>query len=122
MADISIIEFLVYGIITYTGMIFLISTAFKEVPSTKSGAISRAIFVLPSAITALILAFSGESIKIQSITNTIRDLNTTSVWTEVVETEIILLNDVWVLVHFLIFIVIVIYVFTQIMNLITKTE
>ncbi len=122
MADISIIEFLVYGIITYSGMIFLISTAFKEVPSTKSGSISRAIFVIPSAITALVLAFSGESIKIQSITNTIRDLNTTSVWTEVVETEIILLNDVWVLVHFLIFIVIIIYVFTQLMNLITKAE
>ncbi len=122
MADISLIEFIVYGIITYTGMVLLISTAFKDVPTTKSGAIARAIFVIPSAITSLILAFSGESIKIQSITNTIRDLNTTNVWTETIETEIILLNDVWVLVHFLIFIVIIIYVFTQLMNLITKVE
>ena len=120
MADISIIEFFVYGLITYTGMIFLISTAFKEVPSTKSGAISRAIFVLPSAITALILAFSGESIKIQSITNTIIDLNTTNVWTETVETEVLLVNDIWVTVHFLFFIVIVLFVFTQIMNLLKK--
>ena len=122
MAEISIIEFLVYGIITYTGMVFLISTAFKDVPSTKSGAIARAIFVLPSAITALVLAFSGESIKIQSITNTIRDLNSTQVWSETISTEIILLNEMWVLIHFMIFIVIIVYVFTQLMNMLTKIE
>ncbi len=103
-------------------MVFLISTAFKDVPSTKSGAIARAIFVLPSAITALVLAFSGESIKIQSITNTIRDLNSTQVWSETISTEIILLNEMWVLIHFMIFIVIIVYVFTQLMNMLTKIE
>lgn len=123
MADISIIEFIVYGIITYTGMVLLISTAFKDVPTTKSGAIARAVFVIPSAITALVLAFSGESIKIYEITNSINQTNTAAIdWTETIAVEIILLNDIWVLVHFLIFIVIIVYVFTQLMNLITKVE
>ncbi len=103
-------------------MVFLIGTAFKEVPSSKSGAIARAVFVLPSAITALVLAFSGETITIARISNTITNLNTTEVYTEVIEHDVILLNDLWVTVHFLIFIVIVIYVFTQLMNLITKAE
>lgn len=122
MAEISIIEFLVYGIITYSGMVFLISTAFKEVPSTKSGAIARAIFVLPSALTALVLAFSGEGIRTEGTTNVIRDLNSSTVWTETIQSQIILLNDMWVLVHFLIFITIIVYVFTQMMNMLTKTE
>ena len=122
MADISILEFIVYGIVAYSGMVFLIGTAFREAPSTKSGSVARAIFVVPSAIAALVLAFSGESIKIQSITNTIRDLNTSSVWTETVNTEVILLNDVWITFHFLIFIVIIIYVVMQIFDLLTKID
>lgn len=120
MSDISIIEFFVYGFITYSGLLMLIISTIKDTPSTKAGSIGRVIYLLPSAITALILAFSGESITFTTINNTITDLNTTSVWTEQVSTEILLLNPVWVTVHFLIFIVIIIYVVTQILDLLTK--
>jgi len=124
MADISIIEFIVYGFITYSSLLMLIISTIKEVPTEKSGSIIRAIWLIPGVITAFILSSSGINITLENntISNTITALNTSEVWTEVVTTsnQIILQNPIWVLVHLLIAGVLSIYIITQMLNLFTK--
>jgi len=124
MADISIIEFIVYGFITYSSLLMLIISTIKEVPTEKSGSIIRAIWLIPGVITAFILSSSGINITLESntITNTITSLNTSEIWTEVITTsnQIILQNPIWVLVHLLIAAVLSIYIITQVLNLFTK--
>jgi len=126
MADISIIEFVVYGFITYTSMLMLIISTIKEVPDMKSGSVVRAIWLIPGVITAFILSSSGINITTQTgtVTNTITALNTSEVWTEVVTTseQIVLQNPIWVSVHLLFAIVLIIYIITQLLNLFTKIE
>lgn len=126
MADISIIEFAVYGFITYTSLLMLIISTIKEVPTEKSGSIVRGIWLIPGLICAFILASSGINIITENTTtsNTITSLNTTEVWTEVVSTNslIELQNPVWVTVHVLIFTVLLIYIILQILTLFTKIK
>jgi len=116
----SILEFIVYGVITYSSLLMLIISVIKEIPETKAGAISRAIFLLPGAICALVLGFSGEIIVTSATTNTIIALNTTEAWTETIASTITLQDPIWVSVHFLFFIVIVIHVLNQIISLLVK--
>jgi succinate dehydrogenase/fumarate reductase cytochrome b subunit len=116
------LEFGVYGLITYSSILMLIISVIKEIPDTKSGAVSRAIFLLPGAICALILAFSGEVIVTSATTNTIVALNTTEAWTETIASTITLQNPIWVSVHFLFFIVIVVHMLNQVVNLITRKD
>jgi len=98
----------------------LIISTIKEVPDTKAGSISRAIYLLPGAICSLLLA-SGESVILASdTTNTIISLNTTEVWTETIASSITLQNTVWTTVHLLFFFVIIFYVLTQVVQLLTK--
>jgi len=116
----SILEFAVYGLIGYSSLLMLIISTIKEVPDTKAGSISRAIYLIPGAICCILLA-SGESVILASdTTNTIVSLNTTEVWTETISSSITLQNTIWTTVHILFFFVIVFYVFTQLIDLLTK--
>lgn len=122
--NISIIEFITYGLIGYTGMLTLIISVIKEVPITRSLAIVRAIFLLPSIIAAGILMSSGINININTAitSNLIRSINTTQTWTEATTqtNQIVLQNPVWITFHFLLFIVMSVYVIQQILFLLTK--
>jgi len=120
MADISIIEFVVYAFFAYTGMLMLIVSTIKEVPSGKSHSIVRAVWLVPSILCAAILAGSGVFIELPATTNTIINLNTTDVFTEVITQRIELLNPIWVTFHFLIFAVMLVYVIMQALILLTK--
>jgi len=122
MADLSIIEFGVYGFFAYTSMLMLIISVVKSVPDEKSYAIIRAVYLLPGIIAAFVIASSGQTIILADITNTIIDLNTTSVWTEEVFNVIELQNPVWVTFHYLIGIVMIVYVFLQMITLLTKIK
>lgn len=123
MADLSIIEFGVYGFITYSSLLMLIISTIKtDIPSTRSLAIVRAIYLIPGAICALLLATSGIEILTDDTTNTIVSVNTTEVWTETIERNINLQNPIWGAVHVMIFAIIMIHVVTQILNLFTKTD
>ena len=98
----------------------LIISTIKEVPDTKKGSISRAVYLIPGAICLLIIG-GGESVIIASDTsNTIISLNTTEAWTESISSTITLQNTIWTTVHFLFFIVVVFYIFTQLIDLLTK--
>lgn len=118
--SLSILEFGVYGLIAYSSILMLIISTIKEIPDTKSGALSRSIFLIPGAICSWILAVGGEVIIASDTTNTIVALNTTEAWTETIASSITLQNPIWISVHFLFFFVLVFYVFTQIFNILTK--
>ena len=123
MAELSLIEFSVYGLIAYSSLLMLIISAIKtEIPTTRSLAIVRAIYLMPGAICALLLASSSIIIVTSDTTNTITAVNTTEVWTEQISNSISLMNPIWGALHVMIFIVIMIFVVTQIMNLLTKTD
>ena len=123
MADLSVLEFGVYGFVAYASLLMLIISANKtEIPTTRSLAIVRAIYLMPGAICALVLAGASTVIVASDTTNTITAVNTTEVWTEQISNSITLMNPVWGALHVMIFIVIMIFVITQIMNLLTKTD
>lgn len=122
--DISIAEFITYGLIGYAGVLVLIVSVIKEVPITRSLALVRAIFLIPSVIACGILASSGIHIDVSTIaTNSLtRSVNTTQVWTEATTqtNQIVLANNVWIPFHGMLFIILSFYIFQQIMFLLTK--
>ena len=124
--EISIIEFVTYGLIAYAGMLVLIISVIKEVPTTRSLAIIRAIFLMPSVIASGILASSGVNIDFSSVNtnNLIRSVNTTQVWTETTTqtNTVILQNPVWIKFHFMLFIVLIVYIIIQILFIFTKFD
>jgi ABC-type thiamin/hydroxymethylpyrimidine transport system permease subunit len=126
LADISILEFIVYGFITYSSLLMLIISTVKEVPTEKSGSIIRGIWLIPGIFCAFILASSGVNIITEdtTVSNQIVSLNTTEVWTETVTTQslIELQNPIWVTVHLLIFMILIVYVIIQILTLFTKLK
>ena len=122
MADISILEFIVYGFITYSSLLMLIISTIKEVPTEKSGSVYRSIWLIPGILCAFILASSGINIVTSDTTNTITSINTTEVWTETISSSIVLQNPIWVTVHLLIFMVLIVYVVLQVLNLFTKIK
>ena len=113
-------EFGIYGLIAYSTMLMLIISTIREIPETKAGSVARAIFLLPGMICAWVLAVSGEVIITSDTKNTIVSLNTTEAWTESISSSITLVDPIWITVHFMFFIIILVYVLIQIINLMTK--
>lgn len=137
MATLSIIEFLVYGLIAYSGVVMMIISTIKDVPSTKSGSIYRVIWLLPCAIILLFLAFAVTEITTESGTTTetttsdyetlntsdgVVVLNSTTTNTITKSNIIYLINPIWITFHFMLFIVLVVYIIIQALNLLTKLE
>ena|SRR3989304_909673 len=124
MADLSILEFGVYGLITYSSLLMIIITVIKEAPLEKPGKLTNSIWLIPGIICAFILASSSVSITTDTIStvNTITAINTSEVWTEqIVQTNsIVLRNEVWVAVHLMIFLILIVYVITRLLNLFTQ--
>ena len=124
MSDISLAEFIVYGLIAYSGMIVLVVSTIKDVPTTKILTIARSIFMIPSMVASGILASSGVNIQVAFVTtsNTIRSINTTQVWTEATTqtNNIVLQSPVWQMFHYLLFAVMLIYVIQQMLIMFTS--
>lgn len=124
MADLSIIEFGVYGFIAYSSMLMLLISVIKKIPSRGSLAIARSIYLIPGIICSAILALFGRVIVTnqETITNTIRNLNTTEVWVETIfqDNRIDLQSEVWILFHFMLMLVMIIYVILNMLKLLSK--
>jgi hypothetical protein len=103
-------------------MLMLIISTIKEVPTGKSLSIIRSIYLIPGLICAAILASSGVNIKIISSSEIMKNLNDTSTWSDTLNNQIVLQNPVWTTVHLLIFMVLLIYVITQILIFFTKHD
>lgn len=126
MSDISLAEFIVYGFVAYSSLLMLIISVVKEIPTTKSLAIARSIFLIPGMVAAAVLASSGVNIQVANVatSNLIRSINTTQTWSETTTqiNNIVLQSPVWQMFHMLIFLVLVVYVITQMLNLFIKTD
>lgn len=127
MADISLFEFIAYGFVAYSSVLMLIiSTIKKDIPTTSSLAVARFIYMIPGLIAAGILASSGVNIVLTSdtTTTTTKDLNSSEVWSQTAThtSQIVLQNPVWMAFHWLIFAVLLIYIFQQAFDLLTKKD
>ena len=126
MSDISLAEFIVYGFVAYSSLLMLIISVVKEIPSTKSLAIARSIFLIPGMVAAAVLASSGVNIQVANVatSNLIKSINTTQTWSETTSqiNNMVLQSPVWQMFHMLIFLVLVVYVITQMLNLFIKTD
>jgi len=127
MAELSIIEFGVYGFIAYTSLLMLIISTIKEVPSGKSQSILRSMYLIPGIFCALLLATMGVDLTFDTIStiNTITDNVTSSIiFTEDItkNTTITLQDQVWGTVHMLIFFILLVHVVVQMLTLLTKVN
>ena len=100
----------------------LIISTIKEVPITKALSIVRAIYLFPGVIAAGVLAQVGPNIIMPSVTNTILAVNTSEVFEETIDAQVVLQSEVWTTFHFMIMIIMVVYIITQFMILMTKHE
>ena len=122
MAELSIIELIVYGIVGYTGIVLLVSSAFREIPSGKSGSVIRSIWVLAPLFCMYMLAQAGQTIVFQEITEigynaTVVNeviLNSTTV------NSITLIQPVWVTLHGLFFTMLLIFFIWNMLQLFVK--
>lgn len=126
MSDISLAEFIVYGFVAYSSLLMLIISVVKEIPTTKSLAIARSIFLIPGMIASAVLASSGVNIQVANLatSNLIKSINTTQTWTETTTqiNNIVIQNQVWGMFHIMIFLVLLVYVITQMLTLFVKYD
>jgi len=125
MGDVSILEFLVYALVCYSGVLLIIASAFKDEKLGKSQSAVRVIWIMPSIFTAFMLAsIGGFDIYLDygNVTNTIINLNTSEVHTEqfISDRKFTLLNPVWIPLHILFFVIMVIYVIWNLLLLFTR--
>ena len=122
MADIGILEWVVYGLIGYTSVLMLIISTIKEVPTNRNLAGLRAIFLVPGVICNGILASSAVNIVLQTTNTITRDLNSSNTWSEAQTISFPIIDPIWQTVHYMFMIVLVVYILVQIFNAIGKTE
>jgi hypothetical protein len=125
MSDISIIEFAVYALVCYTGIIMLIISSFKETPMTVSQSAVRVIWLIPSMLCAFVLASAGADIYLSTeiMSDQVLDSNNAVIiLTDTTVEKITLLNPIWITMHFLFFIVLLLYVITNVLTLFLKRD
>jgi hypothetical protein len=125
VSEISIIEFAVYALICYTGIVMLIISSFKETPMTVSQSAVRVIWLIPSMLCASVLASAGVDIilPVETITHQVLDsANNVVILTDTITEKVTLINPIWVTMHFLFFIILLLYVVINILTLFMKRD
>ena len=136
--NISLIEFAVYGFVTYASFLMLIITTIRApIEKTKKMALVRAAYMMPGIITAIILAGSGVNIDLD---NNVTSTNATSIYEVLDNTNVIVVlnstvtevqsesnyftlqNPVWVSFHYMLALVMAIFIFIQIFTMLTAKE
>lgn len=124
MSDLSLAEFIVYGFFAYSSALMLLISIVKDIPTTKILAVARSVYMIPGMVASGILATSGINIQVATVdtSNLIKSINTTQTWTETTSqiNNIVLQNPAWQMFHMLIFLVLLAYVITQILNILLK--
>jgi|APSaa5957512535_1039671.scaffolds.fasta_scaffold01088_2 hypothetical protein len=120
MADLSIIEFAVYGALGYGGLVILMISSLINPPTSTSLAGARSVWLMPSVLSMIMLMFISGIVPIteQSSTFTTVANDTSTVWTETgdVDIQIILVNPIWGAIHFGFFLILILYIVQQIVN------
>lgn len=132
MPDASLIEIIPPLVVELVGIIFLMATAIKEIPDTRANSIARSFFLIPAMIAAAYLAGTGLDIAGPTTVTTITQfsingssgaplINTTSTTIETAKYPILNWPG-WTLFHYMIFIVLLIFVVRQILIMATKSD
>lgn len=131
MTDVSILEYAVLAIIGYSGIVILAVSVLKDVPNTKNLSIARIVFIMPAMICNAALMGVGLRITMPTMstnsttfgynvtTNTIIDKFTENVTSGGAN---IILGPTWNLIHLMLFLILMLYLAFQILNLFYKTE
>lgn len=127
MTDVSIVEFGVYGFVGYTSILMLLISTIKPVPVTNTLSILRAMFLIPGVICLFFLAGVGVNINIDNIntvTTTTDNQTSTVIFTQATDTtnRIVLLEPIWVTMHYMLGTTLLVYVIFQIFQLFTRHE
>jgi hypothetical protein len=130
MAELSIIEFIIYGLVGYPAVIMLILSAFQVIPDTKNQSVIRAIWILPAIIMMYVLASAGATIWLdEGVNTTTIGYNTTNTNQVILNStitsapnSIILVQPVWVAIHGLFGIMLIIYFIWNMLQLFIKRE
>jgi len=136
--NISLIEFIFYGFITYFSLAMLIITTIKtSTDKTRKLTLVKAMYMIPGIIGAIILAGSGVDIILQDQvistnatsvyevldnTNAIVVLNSTVTQVESSLSVFTLQNPVWVTFHYMIAALMMVFVFIQVLTMFTAKE
>ena len=108
--------------IAYVSILMLIISTIRETPFTKSQSIARAIYLVPGIVCAMILAGSGVNITLETVstvnlTNATASNSTIFIETADTTAAFVLLNPVWGAIHYMIGLVMVVYVVNQMLML-----
>ena len=129
MSELSIIEFIIYGLVGYSGLILLIGSAFKEVPATKSQSVIRGIWVLPCIYCLIMLSGLSGTVYLDEgkttnelIYNGTDDTLITNSTTTFTANSIQLVNPIWGTVHILFYMILIVYFMWNMLQLFTKRE
>ncbi len=136
--DISLLEFIVYGFVTYFSLAMLIITTIRTpMEKTKKLALVRAMYMLPGIICAILLAGSGTSVFLGSTTSNTNQtetfqvlnnvsqvvtLNSNTTTSIITSSEFVLQNPVWVTFHYMIALIMIIFIFIQVFTMLTARE
>lgn len=129
MSEVSIIEFVVYAIVGYSGILLLVSSAFREIPATRSGSTIRAIWTLPSIYCLIMLAGisgtiyldEGSTINELVYNGTDSSLITNSTTTSTAN-SVVLVNPIWGTVHIVFYMMLIIFFIWNVLQLLVKRE
>jgi hypothetical protein len=80
------------------------------------------MYMIPSIICFIVLAGSGVDITMETIDTTIRDLNASTVWTEETTRTFTLENPIWVTLHYMFALILVVYLFSQVLSMLTAKD
>ena len=127
MADLSILEFIVYAVIGYSPMIFLMGYILTDKPGTTSNSIMRVVYIMPGmAAVMMLVSAGGFSVTMDTVESTITTTNnvTSDAWVEegVQSYSYSLENPIWITFNGLVFIIYFIYLIINVLQLIGLDE
>ena len=130
MSEVSIIELIVYGLIGYPAILFLIASSFRESSGTASKiSVVKAIWIIVPIIAMYMLASAGaqidlkDSSTVSTIGYNVTDGSMISNSTETFSAQsITLVNPVWITLHWMMFVVLILYFMWNMLRLFTQRE
>jgi len=124
MSEVSIIELIVYGLIGYPAIIFLIASSFKESTGTASKiSVVKAIWIIVPIIAMYMLASAGAQINfIEQTTLNYNVTSNTLVSNSTITDTVTLVNPVWVTLHWMMFMVLILYFMWNMLRLFTQRD
>jgi len=122
MSAISIIEFLVYGLITYGTLLLIIHNSMQTAPSSLKTAQFRIISTMPALIFSLALVVMSPEIILFDEVSTITNTNSTDTITNTTNYSINLQNGAWGPVHLILFFIFFAYVLWNTFKLLSNRD